>query len=268
MRLVKLSDKDEDFPDEKALSKYFDEKLHEKSPPGRFIFGRQIAADGLRCGETILFSYRNRLRYVAEAETGSMDTTDDERDKYPAYLHYFVIKMASIREADVSLKEVERKLRTQAGLRKPLAGRGWNIIPDNEQVKMVIEEYAPTPVANDAPDVFPERKERIANAFDRDRPMARQVKELYGFQCQICGVCLEIASGEFYAEAHHLQPLGGNHNGPDVKGNMLCLCPNHHVLFDCFAIPLDPAKLRSNKHDLRKSFVDYHNARVRDGQGR
>src|SRR6478672_8334883 len=41
-----------------------------------------------------------------------------------------------------------------------------------------------------------------------------------------------------YAEAAHIWPLGRPHNGPDELANLLCLCPNHHVLFDngAFAI--------------------------------
>lgn len=35
-----------------------------------------------------------------------------------------------------------------------------------------------------------------------------------------------------YAEAAHIRALGSPHNGPDVIENVLCLCPNHHVLFD------------------------------------
>lgn len=35
-----------------------------------------------------------------------------------------------------------------------------------------------------------------------------------------------------YAEAAHVRPLGSPHNGPDTPDNILCLCPNHHVLFD------------------------------------
>ena len=27
-------------------------------------------------------------------------------------------------------------------------------------------------------------------------------------------------------------PLGRPHNGPDTFDNLLCLCPNHHFLFD------------------------------------
>jgi putative restriction endonuclease len=37
----------------------------------------------------------------------------------------------------------------------------------------------------------------------------------------------------------HIRPLGAPHNGPDVKENIIiCLCPNHHVLFDSGAITL------------------------------
>jgi hypothetical protein len=36
----------------------------------------------------------------------------------------------------------------------------------------------------------------------------------------------------FLREAAHIRPLGAPHNGPDTLDNTLCLCPNHHVLFD------------------------------------
>ncbi len=47
----------------------------------------------------------------------------------------------------------------------------------------------------------------------------------------MCGIRLEGLAGP-YAEAAHIRPLGAPHNGPDHLDNMLCLCPNHHVLFD------------------------------------
>jgi hypothetical protein len=123
---------------------------------------------------------------------------------------------------------------------------------------------APTPFANDLPDGFPERRDCFVHRFIRDTKTSRQVKDLYENRCQVCGERLEILPGKFYAEAHHLQPIGGEHKGPDVKDNILCLCPNHHALFDYFAIFLDPAKLLLNKHDLRKLFVDYHNGHFRN----
>ena len=33
-------------------------------------------------------------------------------------------------------------------------------------------------------------------------------------------------------EGAHIRPLGAPHDGPDTPDNILCLCPNHHVLFD------------------------------------
>jgi predicted restriction endonuclease len=121
----------------------------------------------------------------------------------------------------------------------------------------------PAPIANDAAPVkAPGRVEQTVYRIIRDTKMSREIKRLYEFHCQVCDERLELEPGVFYAEAHHLQPLGGEHQGPDVKGNLICLCPNHHALFDYFALALDPAKLKLNKHALGKSFVAYHNARL------
>src|SRR5690606_13659202 len=57
------------------------------------------------------------------------------------------------------------------------------------------------------------------------------LKELYDYHCQICGLRLETSAGA-YAEAAHIRPLGEPHNGSDTADNILCLCPNHHVLLD------------------------------------
>lgn len=65
----------------------------------------------------------------------------------------------------------------------------------------------------------------------RDTALSRRVKELHGFQCQACGTTLQCEGGP-YAEAAHIRPLGSPHHGPDALENLLCLCPNHHVLFD------------------------------------
>jgi putative restriction endonuclease len=64
----------------------------------------------------------------------------------------------------------------------------------------------------------------------------------------------------------HIRPLGAPHNGPDVKENIICLCPNHHVLSDSGAITLaddftvlglEGAKLRLS-HELGAEYVRYH----------
>ena len=78
---------------------------------------------------------------------------------------------------------------------------------------------------------------------------------------QVCRLRLETP-GDPHAEGAYARPLGLAHDGSDVAENVLCLCPNHHALFDYFAIALDPSKLRLNKHALGPSFVAHHNSRT------
>jgi putative restriction endonuclease len=65
----------------------------------------------------------------------------------------------------------------------------------------------------------------------RDTALGREVKRLHDYRCQACWIRLDCAGGP-YAEAAHIRPLGRPHDGPDDLANLLCLCPNHHVLFD------------------------------------
>ena len=41
-----------------------------------------------------------------------------------------------------------------------------------------------------------------------------------------------------YAEGAHIRPLGSPHLGSDTPDNVLCLCPNHHTMFDNFGFTL------------------------------
>jgi putative restriction endonuclease len=82
------------------------------------------------------------------------------------------------------------------------------------------------------------RRETTVLRIVRDTKQARRIKELYDYRCQICGIRLEALAGP-YAEAAHIRPLGAPHNGPDTLDNTLCLCPNHHVLFDHCGITID-----------------------------
>jgi len=66
------------------------------------------------------------------------------------------------------------------------------------------------------------------------------------------------------------QPLGRPHDGPDVAENILCLCPNHHVLFDngAFAVADDLRLLEMKgalrvhpKHRVEARYLVHHRAR-------
>lgn len=71
----------------------------------------------------------------------------------------------------------------------------------------------------------------------RDTKIAHDLKALYKHKCQICNIAIPTKNG-FYSEGAHIKPLGKPHNGDDSLANLICLCPNHHVMFDkgAFAI--------------------------------
>ncbi|MBO4273428.1 HNH endonuclease [Microbispora triticiradicis] len=83
----------------------------------------------------------------------------------------------------------------------------------------------------------PRRRQSTTMRVIRDSALAQQIKDLHRHHCQICGVRLRLPNGS-YAEGAHIRPIGQPHNGPDEPGNILCLCPNDHVLFDRGALTL------------------------------
>jgi putative restriction endonuclease len=105
----------------------------------------------------------------------------------------------------------------------------YRLVKLPDQVDQEAEQQSATKgskVPSEAP-----RRETTVLRIVRDARQARRVKELYDYKCQMCGIRLEGLAGP-YAEAAHIKPLGAPHNGPDTSDNILCLCPNHHVLFD------------------------------------
>jgi putative restriction endonuclease len=79
------------------------------------------------------------------------------------------------------------------------------------------------------------REQVTVQRLVRSTAVARKVKELHDYTCQICGERIAIASGA-YAEGAHIRPLGRPHDGPDALENILCLCPNDHVRFEFGAL--------------------------------
>ncbi|GLH97723.1 YDG/SRA domain-containing protein [Phytohabitans aurantiacus] len=82
------------------------------------------------------------------------------------------------------------------------------------------------------------RERAVIQRLIRSTPVANAAKRLNDYRCQVCGLRLETPTGP-YAEAAHIRALGRPHDGPDRLSNILCLCPNHHVLFDTGAIVVD-----------------------------
>jgi putative restriction endonuclease len=117
----------------------------------------------------------------------------------------------------------------------------------------------------------PARAESTIQRIVRSNQVAEKVKQLHDHTCQVCGIRLTTPAGP-YAEAAHIRALGVPHNGPDVLDNLLCLCPNDHVLFDKGAIyiasdyvirrELDHSALGALRvkpgHVIADSYIAYH----------
>jgi putative restriction endonuclease len=123
----------------------------------------------------------------------------------------------------------------------------------------------------DLPSTAP-RAQTTIQRLVRNTRLSAQVKQMYDYTCQVCGLRLETPAGP-YAEGAHIRALGRPHDGPDDLANLLCLCPNHHVLFDAGAIyvdeymvvqaagqPIGTLKVRP-EHQLDPGHFAYHASR-------
>ena len=117
-----------------------------------------------------------------------------------------------------------------------------------------------TPLAADITNAPANRAETTTYRILRDTELARKVKLLHDYRCQICGYSIKLPSGLQYAEAHHIQQLGEPHNGPDVLGNIICVCPDHHAELDYCTVALTISSLTHvADHPIDRKYVDYHN---------
>jgi len=151
----------------------------------------------------------------------------------------------------------EKKERGQFGF----AGGSSSIVRGNKIPETISQST--TPVAADVAEPPPRLLTEIYRVL-RDTKLSFEVKQVRRFQCQICNhPPLKLSDTRLYAEVHHIKPLGSPHFGPDIRENVLCVCPNCHVLLDYGAIFLDSQKLdAATSHVVGIDFVNYHNQKI------
>lgn len=118
------------------------------------------------------------------------------------------------------------------GLRSKLEQSPIAIDIENPEDLLKVKEGNPEPY----------RIETEITRIIRDTAMSKQLKSIYQHKCQICEQAITLHD-KLYSEAHHLRPLGGAHKGTDEAGNILIVCPNHHVEFDFGAIAIHPIEM-------------------------
>jgi HNH endonuclease len=62
--------------------------------------------------------------------------------------------------------------------------------------------------------------------FERNPFLGDSLKSFYRYKCQVCLHDFKPKYGRPFAQTHHIQYL--HNDGPDISGNIVVLCPNHH----------------------------------------
>jgi len=105
----------------------------------------------------------------------------------------------------------------------------------------------------------PKRSLFLSNRIIRDTALASTIKTLIGNKCQLCDEIIILPDGRSYIEAHHIKPLGSPYNGPDIKTNILIVCPNCHVKCDYKVISLNIDGIKNNLQNINQEFINFHN---------
>jgi len=170
----------------------------------------------------------------------------------------------------INIQGTRERLAQKGYIRRPSPNKVWKLTPTGiEKAKQLSQYYIrlkpvsdlETPKAedlNEPPTV--NRIECQIYRILRDTDLARRMKALYEYQCQLCGYTIQLNNGKRYAEAHHIKPLGAPHNGDDSDENIICVCPNHHVELDYGLIELNKASIRNlPTHTIGDKYINYHN---------
>ena len=267
IRILPMSKKEEEFKGRSAKevqSNFFLRVLPLKG--GRYDY----RASGLvaKPGTIVLFQYDNQI--IASAVLNARERFEQpDKDGFHGALEFDIDSIRVFKPVDSDLmREVWPE--EFVAFRNRKSKLNAEAYPEFERRLTGIEFAAPqAPQACDLSDPPAARVKTTVMRIVRDSQKSRHVKFLHKYKCQLltCEYTIDLADGSRYAEAHHVKPLGKEHNGPDNLDNIVCLCPNHHAACDHGAIQLVASELRQVAgHVVRQEFIDYHNEEIYPGR--
>lgn len=135
MRIIKLKETELRM----SIEEYFISELFNRNPRGLFIFPQKmIRAHSLQIGDTILFSLKGTVRYVATTLTGMEENTYLFKENYPCC---FQIDVANLKPVSFHLNDFEKELRMQSLTSKSLNRQGWVELEENEQTRNIVTQF-------------------------------------------------------------------------------------------------------------------------------
>lgn len=117
-------------------------------------------------------------------------------------------------------------------------------VASQDWINNVLLKNVPLDSYNQYLSALPDKKKEVLvenqTRYYSDVTVKQSLKDLYDFRCQVCGAVIlktgwnssldRKSSWDFLsADVHHILPL--SKKGPDLKSNMMCLCPTCHRKF-------------------------------------
>jgi hypothetical protein len=122
----------------------------------------------------------------------------------------------------------------------PLEPRA-RILPEErlEAVVLLGDEDAVRQLLHDEPSGVAEARAAylFSQAPTRNREIVRELHQIYGGRCQLCGWNPREEYGHGLCHGHHIHWL--SRGGEDDLRNLLLVCPNHHAAIHACDAPLD-----------------------------
>jgi hypothetical protein len=139
MRIIKLSQKDPDMKNKDAVKLFFQAKLFERNPQGKFLLTKgRISKNGLESGELLIFSYKSAIVYLGLVKNGRQQNKGMDSYDYP---FYFCVDVNSIVPGKGYLKNLEYELDQIGLLEKNIEkSQGWPIVSESPETKNKIKK--------------------------------------------------------------------------------------------------------------------------------
>jgi predicted restriction endonuclease len=195
-----------------------------------FVF--QLKDSGLDL-DTRMFKYflvrlyrKKNYREIIEYVNLICESPSFENLELQLYKLYALLMIGEKEEFDILLSQVT-KLSLDSDLKEIVEQFKGVVLETNfrNQLDSLFFDF------NESEVVVYQKTKIVREGIQRDRSLVMELKEMYENKCQVCNLAISTPFGSL-SEAAHIQGIGSPHFGPDVIGNLLILCPNHHTAFD------------------------------------
>jgi len=245
VRVIKLSDTDEDMEERAAIDEFFTRKLHDTE--GKFLVTKgRIAAGGISPRELLVFSYKSELIYLAESASGLLENHGSNSVQYP---HYFLVAVRTIQPVFGNLGGLADALRQKGLFESTFQGHGWNTISEEgerrERLETVLTRFGYRRPIDERR--YIEGEKRASESTVRNPQLRADAKEKWGLKCSCCG----FDSGQFYGElgtgcaiVHHLETFDGQRREATIE-DVRIVCANCHYVIHLTTPPMTIEELKA-----------------------